>query len=161
MAAAQQLWPLDAVGTMALALIALACVVWMVLAAISSQHARVEPARRPAAQAGRPLPATSHTAPPSKAVVVRTIKYRTQDGRHDYGFCFAGFQDGTWRVYIVSQPGYDGRPSDAHVTHRLTDDEGNRFICWTVPITTAEGAKNIAATWAEATERYRKTGQQF
>jgi hypothetical protein len=97
--------------------------------------------------------------PPSTATD-STAKYRTQDGTQDYAFQFKRLEAGAFRVYILEQPGYDGRDASCHTTHRLRDASGF-FICWSVPITTFEDAKQIAAKWAEMTEIYRNTGRRF
>jgi hypothetical protein len=96
---------------------------------------------------------------PSGPFVARA-SYRTKDGTQDYAFRFQQAADGTLRVYIQQQPGYNGRQEDSHSTHRLQDSEG-RYICWSVPITTYDDAKQIAARWAEATEKYRNKGKRF
>jgi hypothetical protein len=85
------------------------------------------------------------------------ISYRTKDGQADYQFSFENQSDGTWLVYIESQPSYRGRSEDAHETHRFTDGIRD-YICWTDPILSFEDAKTIAATWADKTQNYIKTG---
>lgn len=91
-----------------------------------------------------------------------TEYYATSDGMstHDYQFEFCELSNGTWRVYILRQPDYCGRADDAHSTHRLTDAQG-RYICWSTPIRTADEAMSVAAAWADATQRYRRTGARF
>lgn len=88
------------------------------------------------------------------------LYYRTEDGGADYGFSFEIQSNGTWRVYIESQPSYRGRATDAHSTHRLSDN-GSMFICWDRPISTYKAAKNIAALWANKTQEYIRTGRRF
>jgi hypothetical protein len=87
-------------------------------------------------------------------------KYRTLDNEEDYAFSFEEQPDGTWRVYILAQPDYRGRQSDSHATHRLRDED-RQFICWSAPIRSKTDAKTVASQWAEATQRYIKTGQRF
>lgn len=87
-------------------------------------------------------------------------KYRTRDGRTDYGFLFERQGDGSYRIYILSQPGYGSRASDNHSTHRLRD--GNRYyVCWNAPIQTLDDAKTVAALWADKTQEYIRAGAQF
>ena len=119
------------------------------------------PAKRPSAEGGRP---SSPISPPVTASKPRPsgplrIQYRTLDGTMDYEFCFVHLSGG-WRIYILDQPSYAGWPQDSHATHRHFDKVGP-YICWDIPITTLEDAKKITARWAEATERYRKTGKTF
>lgn len=90
----------------------------------------------------------------------RFLYYRTKDGRADYGFDFERQGDGSWRVYIQSQPPYMGRDTDAHSTHRY-DDNGRKYICWDRPIRSFEDAKRIAATWADRTQKYIRYGRGF
>ncbi len=90
----------------------------------------------------------------------RTENYRTKDGRKDYKFSFEEQSNKEWRAYIEKQPSYDGRPSDVHSSHRYRKD--NRYyVCWTKPFESLDEAKTIAAKWAEATQKYIKTGTRF
>lgn len=86
--------------------------------------------------------------------------YRTRDGEADYRFSFRQQSDGTWRAYVLQQPGYRGRSDGAHVTHRLRDANGH-YICWTGPLRSLEEAKNVAAAWANRTQEYIATGRRF
>lgn len=89
----------------------------------------------------------------------RNIRYRTVDGLATYVFDFE-YLPGTdeWRAYIVSQPDYRGRPSDAHSSHRLSS--GNRrYVCWDRPLRTLEECRNVAGLWADATQVYIATGR--
>ena len=87
------------------------------------------------------------------------IYYRTRNGRSDYGFNITRLADGYYRVYIVSQPSYGSRSTDAHSTHRLND--GRFYICWDSAIRTEEQARQIAAMWADKTEDYILHGTRF
>jgi hypothetical protein len=92
--------------------------------------------------------------------MIKTVFYRTADGRADYHFSFEQQSDGTWRVYILSAVDYRGRLSDCYSTHRLND--GNRqYICWTTPISKETDARAIAAAWADKTQRYIRFGEAF
>ena len=88
------------------------------------------------------------------------VKYRTKDGRADYGFSFEQMGDGNWRAYIDSQPSYGARDDSAHATHRLSDGS-RKFVCWDSPIRSLAGVKQVAAAWADATQNYIKTGRRF
>jgi len=90
----------------------------------------------------------------------RRIKYRCEDGRTDYEFCFTPLEDSTWRVYILNQPGYGGRNDSLHATHRLIDDRGH-YICWTDSLLTEEAARSVAKLWSECTQNYILTGERF
>jgi len=83
--------------------------------------------------------------------------YRTKDGQEDYEFSFERQSDGAWRIYIEDQPEYNGRPTDAHSTHRLSDG-GRKYVCWTNTIRSLDEAKEVAAMWADATQKYIRTG---
>jgi hypothetical protein len=91
---------------------------------------------------------------------MRKIKYRTRDRQADYYFGFEEFTDGTFRIYILEQPGYRGRDDSSHATHRLSDS-GGRFICWDSPIHGLDDAKRVAAAWADATQKYIRDGTRF
>lgn len=86
--------------------------------------------------------------------------YRTKDGGADYRFIFEEQRDGTWRAYIEEQPSYRGRATDAHSTHRLSDGS-RKYVCWTRPLRSLEEAKQVAALWADATQKYIRTGSGF
>ena len=86
--------------------------------------------------------------------------YRTRDGQADYSYSIEQQRDGTWRVYIEGQPDYKGRDNDAHTTHRLSDG-GRKYICWTAPLQTLGQAKQVAAMWADATQKYIQSGTRF
>ena len=88
------------------------------------------------------------------------VRYRTKDGLADYGFSLERQSDASWRAYIDSAPGYGLRSSDQHSTHRLRD--GNRwYVCWTGRFQTETDARNVAALWADRTQRYIRTGKRF
>lgn len=89
-----------------------------------------------------------------------TSLYRTRLGRVDYRFSFELESAGSWRVYIMDQPSYGQRASDAHTTHRLSSG-GRQYVCWTTRLRTLEEAKQVAALWAEATQNYIRTGTRF
>ena len=89
-----------------------------------------------------------------------TTFYRTKDGLADYHFSIEQEDDGSWRAYILSQPDYRGRPSDCHSTHRLSND-GRHYVCWTKQLRTEHEARQVAAAWADATQRYIRFGQSF
>lgn len=86
-----------------------------------------------------------------------TIKYRTKDGRADYEFSFEQQSGGDWRAYIVSQPSYGPRPTDADSTHRLTDN-GRKYVCWNRRIWSREDLKKVVALWSDRTQEYIRYG---
>lgn len=88
----------------------------------------------------------------------KTVCYRTQDALTDYTFAFQEQSDASWRAYIVKQPDYGSRPTGLHATHRLVDDDGRYYVCWTDPLWSITDAKRVAALWADATQFYIKNG---
>ncbi len=93
-------------------------------------------------------------------MTVNAIFYRTRDGQADYYFSFERQPDGSWKVFILSQPVYQGRSTSLHDTHRLIDG-GRHYICWTTPLWSLEDARNVAALWADKTQEYIATGRTF
>lgn len=89
----------------------------------------------------------------------RITYYRTKNKRTDYGFELQQLPGG-WRIYIVSQPPYGNRNTNAHPTHRLSDG-GRKYVCWDTPIRSEADALDIAAKWADATEDYILKGTRF
>jgi hypothetical protein len=84
--------------------------------------------------------------------------YRTRDGGADYRFGFVERSDGTWRIYILDQPGYGHRSTGTYATHRLSDGGPHQYICWTGTIRSLADAKQVAAVWADRTQGYIRTG---
>lgn len=86
--------------------------------------------------------------------------YRTKDGRADYKFSFEEKSSDHWRAYILAQPSYKSRATDADSTHRLTDS-GRKYICWTDRLTSQQQAESVACVWADHTQDYIRTGNKF
>jgi hypothetical protein len=101
---------------------------------------------------GRP---SRHISPPV------AIYYRTQDGMCDYAFSIEEQSNGQYRSYIVWQPDYGNRSTDALSTHRHTGSGGRSYVCWSKPIYSPEDALRVSAAWADATQQYIKSGQRF
>lgn len=87
------------------------------------------------------------------ALFESTVRYRLEDGSEDYAFRIRQMPDQTFRIYIL-------HPT-AIGPHRLSDESGLQYICWSQPINNYENAKAVARTWAEATHRYFQTGKHF
>jgi hypothetical protein len=72
-----------------------------------------------------------------------------------------GGSAGRVKVYVVSQPSYRGRSTDSSVIHRWPGKNGSPpYICFkeaSKPRSYSE-AKKLAHQWADATERYIRTG---
>ena len=77
-----------------------------------------------------------------------------------YAFSFEQQPDETWRIYIEGQPGYGSRMEDSLSTHRLPDGD-RKHVCWTTPLGSLEVAKQVAALWADETQKYILTGTGF
>ncbi len=100
------------------------------------------------------------TAIPAVAKRGRVVYYRTKDGKADYGFSIERQSDGNFRAYIVSQPGYGSRDTCLHATHRLID--GDRYyVCWAGTLATEAQARQVAALWADCTQKYIQRGRRF
>lgn len=91
-------------------------------------------------------------------VQIRNVHYTTLDRQATYTFDFEQQPSGEWRVYIVHQPSYNGRPSGTVETHRLTDG-ARRYVCWVPGPRTLDEAKGVARAWADATHEYIRTGR--
>jgi hypothetical protein len=91
---------------------------------------------------------------------IHSALYRASDGSCDYEFSFEEQTDGTWRPYIMNQPSYNGRETDQHSTHRLSDGS-RKYICWDRLLETLEEAKKVAAIWADKTQEYIRSGTRF
>jgi hypothetical protein len=86
------------------------------------------------------------------------ISYRTKDGQADYKFSFVNRLNGEWRAYIISQPSYGSRPTDAHSTHRLTTALGRKYVCWDRPIYSQDELRGVVALWSDRTQDYIRYG---
>ena len=87
------------------------------------------------------------------------IYYRCKQYPVDYGFSVERKANGTLRAYIRSMPSYSARDTSLHVTHRLRDDDGRHYVCWTLPIYREADLRQIMAKWADLTQNYIMTGQ--
>ena len=90
--------------------------------------------------------------------------YRTKDGKAYFIFRYVLIEYGKYyEIDILSQPNYEGRYSDASVTHRLSSDRLDcaRKICIYASKApkTLELAMRLSADWAELTQTYIKTGK--
>ena len=113
---------------------------------------------------GRPSRGGRPPLPPTVAIPLNdrasaTAKYRPRNGIGDYLFRFEEIAPGYFKVYVLQQPSH-GEQNLGAIPHLLSDANG-LYICWTVPITSYEDAKEIAARWAEAVEEFRETGKGF
>ena len=129
----------------------------VILVVACCASAKPTPARRAAPTSTASYTPASTAQANGHAVRVR---YRTKDGRADYSFSFEQQPDGAWRAYIADQPSYQGREDDAHTTHRLSDG-GRKYVCWTDPLRSLEQVKQVAAMWADATQKYIQSGTRF
>jgi hypothetical protein len=58
------------------------------------------------------------------------VIYRTQDNAQDYFFDVERLRNGTYRLYIERQPGYNGYSTDGHPTHRYWDGSRQQhYVC--------------------------------
>lgn len=87
------------------------------------------------------------------------IPYKTNDGEDNFTFSIE--QTGSEiRIYIEEHPSYGRRDTDAHSTHRYSDGR-RRYICWDGALENYAQAEDIAAAWAERTQKYIRTGAGF
>lgn len=86
-----------------------------------------------------------------------TILYRCKDGVTDYGFSIARIPDGRHLAYITQQPQYGELDSGFEATHRSQDVHG--IYVEGGPAWTPEAARENAALWAEANQRYLISGR--
>jgi hypothetical protein len=113
----------------------------------------------PTASLPRPIPVMAQHSKESPTGM--RVRYRTKDGQADYGFSLVPGKPG-WRVYIDSQPNYQGRDESGVATHRLCDhDQSRYYVCWTHAIPNLNAAKAVAALWADKTQEYIRAGQSF
>ena len=83
-------------------------------------------------------------------------------GRFTFRYCHDVDSPGRVRIYVESQPSYQGRPDGGSSTHRLTSGGGApTHICIKDECKPASlsAAQSLAHRWANATERYIATGR--
>jgi hypothetical protein len=86
-------------------------------------------------------------------------RYKTNDGQDD--FVFSIERSGrSFRIYIDAHPSYGNRATDAHSTHRYSDGP-RHYICWDGPMRDWAQAEDVATAWAERTQNYIRTGENF
>ena len=56
--------------------------------------------------------------------------YPSRNSRAYYRFNIEHMSDDTYRIYILHHPSYGNRDTSQHVTHRLSDSQGD-YVCWT------------------------------
>jgi hypothetical protein len=86
------------------------------------------------------------------------VTYRAKDEEGDYEFSFEEQANGEWRAFILAQPSYQSRDRSLLATHRLVDERGRYYVCWTVPIWSVDVLRKVAALWSDRTQRYIKDG---
>lgn len=103
------------------------------------------------------------------------FEYTTRDGQYDFRFNLAPANiidpDHDWWIedevviFILHQPGYEGRATDGHSTHRIDYPKtGRKFVCVgrdQDPPTNVPDALSWAVYWAEETAEYIRTGASF
>ena len=92
--------------------------------------------------------------------------YRAKDGSAYFEFRFVWVSKlfgGHYEIDIVSMPGYGGRSSGLHATHRLPSSRGGHKICFgnNSQVNTLSKAKKWAGVWAEHTWKYILYGISF
>lgn len=76
----------------------------------------------------------------------------------EFTFALVRLPNRVCRAYIVSQPGYLGKPTGLGSTHRLTDTLGRKYVCWTPEPLDPNHMAGALTLWVAATCRYRETG---
>lgn len=100
------------------------------------------------------------TQTPARRRRIMRVYYRSRDGLEDYRFEIVQLSSGNFRIFILESPDYCGRDEGCHPTHRLSD-AGRKYVCWDGPIRSVQQAKQVAALWADSTQRYIKHGTRF
>lgn len=90
--------------------------------------------------------------------------YRTNNGKYYFTFIFEDRGD-FYYAHIENQPGYGGRDTDLHPTHRLHSNyPGCSYrICFgnDYDVTTLSLVRKYAEAWCEATSKYIDYGINF
>ena len=85
-----------------------------------------------------------------------TIRYyRTEDGRHDFTFCFVQADDHL-DIYCPKHPPLNGRDADPHKTHLFSS--GKVCLVSGREPRDQSRAEELAKQWAEYFLEYRRTG---
>lgn len=91
-----------------------------------------------------------------------TMIYFANDrhGRSDkeYRFNYKKVGDG-WRAYILRTPSFGSRSMDSGTIHRLTDGNGQHYICWDRKVDTLKDMQTISRYWADRIQEYIATGR--
>jgi hypothetical protein len=91
--------------------------------------------------------------------------YQTRDGSYLFSLDLQPVSGSDEvRIYILEQPGYEGRDIDGHSTHRLLEhDTGRLYVCVDDkdPPTNVPDALSWLVYWAEKTGEYITTGRKF
>lgn len=87
--------------------------------------------------------------------------YRTESGKNYFSFSYEKQSDGEIRVFIESQPDYQGRETNGHATHRYGVSSDRPHVCYDPPPENLKDAIEISKVWADKTEKYIDTGKKF
>ena len=85
--------------------------------------------------------------------------YRTGDDFADYVSSFEVLPDQTWRIYIVSRPGYEEANLSLACTYRTRSDGRYCVDGYRAPGSEAE-ARIVAALWADKAQEYIRSGNR-
>ena len=88
---------------------------------------------------------------------VDNVVYRSREGSV-FVFDFRFYPNFGWEAQIVRQPSYRGRHISLGSTHRARSHSGRHIAEWAEHAWTLDHAREQAATWAEATILYIRTG---
>ncbi|MGH3831707.1 MAG: hypothetical protein ACRDRS_14875 [Pseudonocardiaceae bacterium] len=87
------------------------------------------------------------------------MDYPTQDGLANYSFSIE-FQKNEptvgWRIYIAFRPLDQGKGDNSQWPYQATDQDGRSYVDWPAKLDTPGDAKNVAARWAEISEKYQR-----
>ena len=113
---------------------------------------RPNPVNRPA-----PTPSVNNTATETGTMVYFANDRHGQIDR-EYRFKYKKVGNG-WRAYILRTPSFGVRNTGSGIIHRLTDNNGQFYICWDRQVDTLKDMQTISRHWADSIQEYIATGR--
>jgi hypothetical protein len=95
--------------------------------------------------------------------LIKELTYRTASGKYYFKFALMKLPNSTIQINILQTLNYkDFGRSDSNINTHRNFEPGYQYVCWKgdQPTTVAQ-AKAIAKAWAEHTEAYCETGENF
>jgi len=87
--------------------------------------------------------------------------YRSKYGREQFSFCFQQQMDGRWQGYLLVQCEVNASPKEIAKSLPREASRKGSYIPFPEPAESFEAARDLAAFWADAIEKYRRQPSRY